>query len=100
MANRLFLSLSDEELQLFESAREKLGMNRSQYVRYLISGQKEIRPPAMKYQELIKGIADMDRNLKIIAMKESLSDQDRQYVMTSINDMKTQLATSGQLVQK
>ena len=45
---RLFLSLSEEELKSFETGRNELGFNRSQYIRYLIGGQKEIRPPAIK----------------------------------------------------
>lgn len=66
---RLFMTLSQEELDAFENAREQLGFNRSQYLRYLISGQKEIRPQALKERELIKLLAEIERDLKVIVMK-------------------------------
>jgi len=34
--NRLFLSVSDEDLERLDMLREELGMNRSQYIRYVI----------------------------------------------------------------
>lgn len=90
MANtkRLFLSMSEDELESFERAREELGMNRSQFVRYLIGGQKEIRPPAIKYKELIFHIANIDRDLKVIAMKEGLSDIEKMQVLAKLEDLK------------
>lgn len=40
--NRLFLSVSDTDLYKLDILREEMGMNRSQYIRYLISGQKRV----------------------------------------------------------
>jgi len=90
MANtkRLFLTMSEDEWESFERAREELGMNRSQFVRYLIGGQKEIRPSAIKYKELIFHIANIDRDLKVIAMKEELSDLEKMQVLTKLEDLK------------
>lgn len=88
---RLFMTVSQEELDFFESAREKLGMNRSQYLRYLVGGQREIRPPAIKERELIRHLADVERDLKVIAMKENLSDGDKLLVMEKLDDIKKQM---------
>lgn len=77
MANRLFLSLSDEELRCFETARELLGMNRSQYLRYLMTDQKEIRPVELTHRELIQKLSCIERDLKVIAMKKELGEQER-----------------------
>ena len=90
-STRLFLSLSEEEFQSFENARNELGYNRSQYIRYLIGGQKEIRPPAMKYQEIIARMASIDRSLKVIAMKDVLSDTDRMFIITKLEELKKML---------
>ena len=87
-STRLFLSLSEEEFQSFENARNELGYNRSQFIRYLIGGQKEIRPPAMKNQAFISHIASIDRSIKVIAMKESLSDTDRMLIITKLEELK------------
>ncbi len=49
---RLFLSLTDDEVLKFDKAREKAGMTRSQYLKFLLSGRRDFRPPAMRYREL------------------------------------------------
>ena len=85
---RLFVSVTEEEFAQFEKAREELGMNRSQYLRYLIGGQKEIRPIAIRYRDLISHLASIDRSLKVIALKEELSDQDKMIVLTKLQDLK------------
>ena len=87
-STRLFLSLSEEEFKMFERAREELGFNRSQYIRYLIAGQREIRPPSLKHQKYISYLASIDRSLKVIAMKEQLSDTDKMYLYTKLNEIK------------
>ena len=43
--SRLFLSISEEDLHRLDMLREELGMNRSQYIRYVISGQKNRGSP-------------------------------------------------------
>ncbi len=90
-STRLFLSLSEEEFQSFENARNELGYNRSQYIRYLIGGQREIRPPAMKYQKMISHLASIDRSIKVIAMKDNLSDMDRMLLITKLEELKKML---------
>lgn len=60
--NRLFLSVSDEDLVRLDALREELGMNRSQYIRYIISGQKKILIPSVRYKDMIP-IYWIDRKL-------------------------------------
>ena len=85
---RMFMTMSEEEFASFERAREKLGMNRSQYVRYLIGGQKEVRPLPIRQKELISYIAALDRDMKAIAMKEELEPNDRIFIMAKLDDVK------------
>lgn len=86
--HRLFLTMTDEEFERFESAREQLGMNRSMYVRYLISGQKELRPPTIRYSKLINSVNSIERSLRMIALKEELSTEERLFIMEKLNEMK------------
>lgn len=88
---RLSLSLSRDEYESFENARSVLSMNRSQYLRFLISGQREIRPPAVREQNLIKALADVDMDLRIIAMKPSVSDEEKLLIMAKLDDLKKQI---------
>lgn len=85
---RLFMTLSEEELDAFENAREQLGFNRSQYLHYLISGQKEIRPQAIKERELIKLLSDIERDLKVIVMKPSVTNEEKLLILAKLDDLK------------
>lgn len=51
--SRVFLSMTDDEVCALDAAREKVGMTKSQYVRYLMSSKKDIRPPTIRYRELM-----------------------------------------------
>lgn len=86
--SRVFLSMTEEEVSALDEAREKVGMTKSQYVRYLMSRKKEIRPPTIRYRELIHKLDAIERDLKVIAMKESLKDTDRICIMAKLEDIK------------
>lgn len=89
MSQRLFLTMSQEEFEKFEGMREQLGMNRSMYVRYLLAGQKELRPPTIRYSKLVEQLSNIDRSLKILAMKDSLTEVDRILIMEKIVEITT-----------
>lgn len=89
MSKRMFMTLTEEEYDRFECARGQLGMYRSQYLKYLIQGQKEIRPMPITQQKMIDTISGIERNLKVIAMNDSFSDEERLYVMEQIKDIKS-----------
>ena len=89
--SRVFLSMTEEEVSTLDAAREKVGMTKSQYVRYLMSGKKEIRPPTIRYKELIHRLDAIERDLKVIAMKESLTETDRICIMAKVEDIKNLL---------
>ena len=72
---RLFLSLTEEEVQAFDKARNKAGMTRSQYLKCLLSGRRDIRPPALQYRDMIHELDSIERDLKVIAMKEDLPEE-------------------------
>ena len=103
MSKRLFLTLSEEEFQQFENAREQLGMARSQYVKYLMGQCREIRPAVIRYPKLIEKLSDAERDLKVLALKTTLSDKDRLLLYIQLEEILTLLRTKvtfGQNVQK
>ena len=55
---------------------------------YLISVQKEIRPVAIKERELIKLLAEIERDLKVIAMKPSVSNEEKVLILAKLDDLK------------
>ena len=87
MSVRVFLSLSEEEFARFESARRELGMGKSQYLKYLMSGQKEIRPEPIRNRKLADKLSATSDYLKIIALKDSLTDDEKLYLMELIKSL-------------
>jgi hypothetical protein len=51
ISKKVHLSLSEEEVAKFDMLRNELGMNRSQYFCYLLSGQKKQMPDSIRYKE-------------------------------------------------
>ena len=101
--NRLFLSLSEEDLMKLDILRGELGMNRSEYIRHLLSGQKKILPPAIRDKKLIEKLSQIDLDMRAIALKDGISPGDALAIYSEIREMKyliTGSSTSGPLVQK
>ena len=86
--NRLFLSVSDEDLHRLDALRGELGMNRSQYIRYIISGQKRLLIPSVKYKELISKLSQIDLSLRVIALRPEMSSEDKLLIYTKLQEIK------------
>ena len=52
-----------------------------------VSGRRNIRPPVLQYRELIHVLGNIERDLKVIAMKEELADKDRIFIMQKLADL-------------
>ena len=86
--NRLFLSVSDADLSKLDMLRGELGMNRSQYIRYLIEGQKRVLIPSVKYKELVSKLSQIDLSLRVIALKDQMSAEDKLLIFTKLEELK------------
>lgn len=47
MSKKLYINLTEEEFEQYESSRNQLGMKRGKFLKYLLNGQKEIRPASI-----------------------------------------------------
>lgn len=101
---RLVLSVSEEDRSKLDKLSAELGMNRSQYVRYLLSGCSKLITPSMKYREFVKHFSQIDLSLRVIALKEEVSSEDMLFIESSIKEIKGLLyqgeTTFGQVDQK
>ena len=72
----------DHEMEVakFDMLRNELGMNRSQYFCYLLSGQKKQIPGSIRYKNLIAKLSDIDLHLRCICLKEDMEAGDILYV--------------------
>ena len=86
--NILFLSLSEEDVERLDVLRTELGMNRSQYIRYVLSGQKKKLVPSMQYKDAIGKLSSIDLSLRVIALNESLAEEDRLAIYSELDAIK------------
>lgn len=85
---RLFLSVSEEDLNKLDRLREELGMNRSEYIRYVISGQKKIIPFPIKGKKLIEAISAVELYMSVIALKDGMQPEDIITIYSEIQEVK------------
>ena len=101
ISKKVHLSLPEEEVAKFDMLRNELGMNRSQYFCYLLSGQKKQMPDSIRYKNLIAKLSDIDLHLKHSCLKEGMDAGDILYVHEAIKDLRTALdITFGPVDQK
>ena len=95
---RIYMTMDEKLIRRFDGACEKTGLNRSQYLSCLLAGRLDLRPPVLKYKEMISALSEIERDLKVIAMKDSLSDNDRILIFAKLSDIKELL--SGEFTKK
>lgn len=102
MSNKkVHLSLSEEDVAKFDMLRNELGMNRSQYFCYLMSGERKRIPEVVKQRNLISKLSEIDLHLRHICFKEGMDAGDVLYVHEAIKDLRSTLSiTSGPMDQK
>ena len=88
---KLFLSVSESDLKRIDDLRTELGMNRSEYIRYLLSGQKKVIPYSMKQRHLVEVLSQVDLHLKAICLKEGIEPKDVLYIQESLKDIKKEM---------
>ena len=100
---RLFLSMSEKEVERLDVLREELGMNRSQYVRHLLSGQRKIMPAAIKEKQLIDVLSKIELDMRVLALKEGISPGESLAIYSELREIKELMdhrTTFGPLDQK
>lgn len=92
---RLFLSLPEEDVARIDYLREELGMNRSQYIRYILAGQQKRICPSIKYMEAVKKLSSIDLSLRTIVLKDSVSEEDKLAIYSELQEIKNNFNTKG-----
>jgi len=101
--NRLNMYVDAEDVVALDMLRAELGMNRSEYIRYMLKNQKRIVPVSIKEKELIRVLAQIDMHLKTLALKDELSVEDRLFIYSEIEEIKKLIregVTSAPVEQK
>ena len=93
---KVHLSLPDKDIAKFDTLRKELGMNRSQYVCYLLSGERKKIPNSIKQKNLISKLSNIDLHLRHICLKEGLSEGDVLYVHEAVKELRQILRPSSE----
>ena len=85
---RIYMTMDEKEMKRFDKACGKAGLTRSQYLTCLLSGRIDLRPPVLRYKEMIRELSNIERDLKVIALKDGLSEDDKVMILTKLSDIK------------
>jgi len=85
---RLFLSLSEEDTKKLDVLRAELGMNRSEYIRFLLSRQKKMIPFSIRERNFIEVLSKIDLHLRDLCLRPELSAKDVLYISESLKELK------------
>ena len=91
---RLFLSMSEEDVRKLDALRQELGMNRSQYIRYLLSGQKKLIPASIRQKALVEQMSQIDLHLRRLCLKEGMEAKDILFIYEELKDIREALGIS------
>lgn len=99
---RIKFWLTDKELKQIDSKAGKLGMNRSEYIRYLIANCKLVHTPSIDYEDYysrLKRISD-EINHHLIALNQIGTLDEQRFSHLCENAVKTAKELSNELTEK
>lgn len=90
--NRFMISMSEEDIECFEAGREAAGMSKSAYIRLLIAEHDNRVPGFLKYQDVIKGMAEMNTLIKQVVLGKNVDESTKLILLERLDKMSEQLA--------
>ena len=101
-AQRIKFWLTDKELKQINRKAKKLGMNRSEYIRYLIANCKLVHTPDIDYEDYynrLKSISDKINN-HLIFLNQTGTLDEPQYHKLCEDAVETAKQLSNELTKK
>ena len=99
---RIKFWLTDKELKQIDRKAEKLGMNRSEYIRYLIADCKLVHTPNIDYDDYynkLKSISD-EINHHLIVLNQIGTLDEQRFSHLCENAVRTAKELSNELTEK
>lgn len=88
---RFMITMSENDIELFESGREALNMTKSSYVRLLIAEHEKRVPAYIKYKDIIDKFSELDKDVRSLILSDKLSDTDKLILYEKADDLKKEL---------
>lgn len=84
----IHIELPEADNALFEQGMAETGMNRTNYLKFLLREHEGKIPSFLTEKELIEQFAEVNTLCKKILLLESLSDQDKQRLYVELGELK------------
>ena len=84
------MTLREETNAEFDKRREEHSMTKDQFLRQLLL-QEDVRPESIVNMDAIEEISDLERDLRVLCMKEELSDVEKLKVFELLGFIRKQV---------
>lgn len=88
---KMTITLTSEDLDLFERGRCNENMSKSAYVRLLIAEHEERVPSFIRYKEIIAGISELNTLIKEFLLSEHNDQVCKIRILEQMSDIKIEL---------
>lgn len=88
---RLCISMSQDDIDKFETGREIANMNRSAYIRLLIAEHENVIPGFYKNRELISELAKLNNGINELLLKDTLTDAEKVNLYEKMADLREKI---------
>ena len=82
------ITLTSEDLDLFERGRCKENMSKSAYVRLLIAEHEDRVPSFIRYKNIIAGVSELNTLVKELLLSEYPDEVYKMRILERMNDIK------------
>lgn len=88
---RFTITMTEEDIDLFERYRTDMNMSKSAFVRLLIAEHFEYIPAFLQHKELIAAVSSLDNSLKEIILSEKLENTEMIHLYEEMQNVKQQI---------
>ncbi len=81
------ITMSEEDIELFEAGRQALEMSKSAYVRLLIAEHEKCVPGFLKNKAIITKLSDISIDIRSLLFKDTLTDGEKLRLFTHQEQM-------------
>ena len=90
---KITITMSSEDIDIFERGRSECGMSKSAYTRLLIAEHEQRVPPFIKYKEIILEISKLNTYIKEMLFSEKTDDGFKLYMVEQMKEIKELLSS-------
>lgn len=88
---RFTVSIYEDDMEMFEAGRSATGMNKSAYLRLLISEHENSVPSFIRFKEIISGFSEMRLLLKQAMIGDRMDEKTKMEILERLSSIDTKI---------